>query len=545
MISKPNLVVVLFFVLNVLQAALTPLTGDEALYWQYWQHLDFGFRDHPPLIGLLIGMGDSLWHSELGARLLVVGCGSLTLWVAMRFTKPAVWWHFALLFFSIPVFTLYSFIATPDAPLLASTALYLWAWKNFTQVQHTKNALILGACMALMMWSKYHGLFIIIFTLLPLRKLWFNGHYWLAALCGVVLFSPHIVWQIVNDLPTVKFHLNDRNNDAMELKHILGYVGGQFGVFNPVVLCLAAWIMWRRKAQNNFERSMRWLMNGVLLLFFLNSMRGRVEPHWTAPVALAALYIIITHWRSAAPKRVVLWSLGVLCVLVLAARAILMLDMVPRLHKDKYKMFALQKVAGNLPVCFMNSYQNPSLYAFYTGGVAHSVNNIDGGKNQYDYWNYHEHIHEKPYLNVLPYSYDGFSDTIIDGFTFHVRKEFDQPLMHHLRLWTDEWLHEVHSGDTVRWPAWLINENNYAIQFCGEHTVRWFALMNHKKPNEAKADVELIDNPTMIAAGDSIRVVVQFEVPSLAGSHRLCFATQVDGLPLTYQSNWQRIHISP
>jgi hypothetical protein len=68
-------------------------------------------------------------------------------------------------------------------------------------------------------------------------------------------------------------------------------------------------------------------------------------------------------------------------------------------------------------------------------------------------------------------------------------------------------------------------------------------MYNHKKPNEANELLKIIPMPDIIRSGDSIRVNLQFRIPDRAGKNFLLFATQVDELPPTYQSNKLRVMI--
>ena len=545
---KESLLLLGFFLLNLMQAAFTDLTGDEALYWMHWNNLDWGFRDHPPAIGTLIGMGYALFSNEIGARLLVVVAGTFTVWLTYKLTQPKRLWLFALLVLSMPFLNIYSFIATPDAPLLLGVVLYFTALKLFMEKQDACHTLFLGIAMAVMVWSKYHGVFIIVFSLLPLRKFWFNSKFWIAALTGIVLFSPHIIWQIANDLPTIKFHLNDRNSDAWELKHILGYAGGQFLVFNPFVFVLIIFVMISSKPANLFEKSLRWIINGLLILFFFNSFRGRVEPHWTAPLAIAMIYLIIKYWEARPPQRKMITGLSTIIALILMGRICMIVDILPPLyrefHRDKPKVLAIHQLAGELPVCFMNTYQLPSLYMFYNGGIAHSINNVEGGKNQYDYWNYNEAINKRPFLFVASYEAPGFTKDTVGKFAFDVMKYDDLPVMHGLKLWTDESLYHYHLGDSAGIAASIINKNSYAVNLNDStYYIRWRAMFNHKKFNEANEDIVIENLPTHLEPGESVRVVMKFKVPECPGKNYLMIATQVDELPATYQSNKMRMMI--
>ena len=42
------------FILRFLYAGSFELLREEAYYWNYAQHLDIGYLDHPPMVALLI-----------------------------------------------------------------------------------------------------------------------------------------------------------------------------------------------------------------------------------------------------------------------------------------------------------------------------------------------------------------------------------------------------------------------------------------------------------------------------------------------------------
>ena len=123
--------VTLSLVLLVLSAGVrlalalgTDVYFDEAYYWQWGQHLDWGYYDHPPLVARLI--------AALGIRLAALLCGAGTV--------AAVWglahdvygdrsaaWRAAALWSGVPAGIVAGVWATPDTPLLLCWALALWA----------------------------------------------------------------------------------------------------------------------------------------------------------------------------------------------------------------------------------------------------------------------------------------------------------------------------------------------------------------------------------------------------------------------------------
>jgi hypothetical protein len=540
--NYPTLLALCIVLLNVLQATFTQLTGDEALYWMQSRHLDWGFRDHPPMTALWVNIGSKVISYELGIRLLTILSSAVVMVLVYRLIQPKKLWHYVLLILSIPVIHIYGFTSTPDAPLLLATALYLTAWKKFIHDPNTRNAIFLGLCMAFLVWSKYHGVLIILFALLPIKRLWFNKNFWLAAVIGIFLFLPHLIWQYENAMSTLAFHLSGRNDDAWELKHIGGYLGGQLLVFNPIVLGLTIYILAKRIPRNDFSRSLYSLIAGVLLLFMFYSFQGRVEAHWTTPITLCAIILIGIEWKFYSPKKAIIYGLVGMIALIGIIRIGLMVDVFPPLkkeyHSGKQYVMALHQIANGQPVCFMNSYQLPSLYMFYTGGFAHSINNIEGGKNQYDLWHYNEFIHQKPFLFVANYDAANFDDVTIDDMHFKVKHYADLPVLHQLEVSTDVHNLDVISGESVNLKATITNHNSYPISFENEnHHISWQLLFNYKKTNQAIAEVEVDGLPKKLDVGESARITLSFITPNLTGKNKVRMAARVAALPQVYVSN--------
>src|SRR5450759_1064355 len=150
-------------ILNFLQAFMTPLNNDEAYYWMYSKNLTWGFFDHPPMIALMIRTGYLFFHNELGVRLMVVLsqiAALLIIWSLIdkeHSRKKGNILLFVMLVSILPVFNIYGFIATPDAPLLLFSAVFLLAYKRILNDENWQNTLFLGFSMAAVMYSKYHG----------------------------------------------------------------------------------------------------------------------------------------------------------------------------------------------------------------------------------------------------------------------------------------------------------------------------------------------------------------------------------------------------
>src|SRR5690606_35803673 len=219
--------------INLFQAFFTPVSEDEAYYWLWSQRLDWGYFDHPPMVAWWIAVGYSIIQNELGLRLLTVilNAGALCfLWKILNPKTETQHRLFWVAIGSLTVFNVFGFLTTPDAPLLFFTFLYLFILQRFISNHNLINTLLLGFSMAGLMYSKYHGILVIFCTLLPLVPGFYrNRQLYLAAVFGIVLYLPHIIWLVVHDFIPVHYHFFERSSDEeFEWRKLFNYLGMYF-----------------------------------------------------------------------------------------------------------------------------------------------------------------------------------------------------------------------------------------------------------------------------------------------------------------------------
>ena len=195
----------MWLVINMLQAGLTPLDPDEAYYWMYSRALDWGYFDHPPMVAILIKLGTLMLPGTWGVRLLTVllqGGFIYLLWLlsGKPSDKQAIAVFFSVLV-AMPLLQVYGFISTPDAPLLFFSVLYLWIYQQFLQRESWRNVLLLGLVMAALLYSKYHGVLLIFFTLLSNLKLLTRPRFYLAGVFWISLVLPAFILAVYTRFP--------------------------------------------------------------------------------------------------------------------------------------------------------------------------------------------------------------------------------------------------------------------------------------------------------------------------------------------------------
>lgn len=543
----------LWTLINLVQAGFTQLNPDEAYYWLYAQQLDWGYFDHPPMIALFIKLGSSLLAGELGVRLCTVLAQSISLvfiWLTIRHWTVDV--KKLILFFgiagSIVLFDVYGFVSTPDAPLLLFESLFLWAYQRFLRQANWQTTLWLTLSMTGMLYSKYHGFLIIALVCLSNLKLLKNGYFWMAGLLTWVLYLPHVIWQIHHGFPSLEYHLLDRA-EPFQWQYLLEYWPNQMAALNPFTLALGIFILFRFRPQHTFERSLFFIAGGMLLFFWLMAFRGHVEPQWTIA---AAIPMIILIYRKAIQKhhitRYVYRFIFPTLFLIMLARVVLAIP-IPFLDLPFYGhrewATALQHIAGDRPVVFMDSYQKPSLYSFYTGKPASTLNSMDYRKNQFDIWKKEIAFHNQTCVLVStpedPYAQ---AYQLPSGQTIYLHVTRQLPAVAHLRISFSLGNKYVHPREIIRLPIHIYNPYPFAVNLQNHEfpiSVRTEWVHGSDKWNEPVMAFHL---PPSIAAHDTITTFIQFAVPNLPATHvHMGIALQAGVIKPAFNSAFVRLHL--
>ena len=542
--------------MNVIQAFVTPISEDEAYYWMYSRFLAWGYFDHPPMIALFIKAGNLLMDGELGTRLITI-LSQLTclviLWKLIDEQTPSV--KKILLFFgivaSVVMFQVFGFIATPDAPLLLFTSLFLLGYKRFLEKESLKHILVMAIAMAGMMYSKYHGVLVILLVIFSNVRLLINWRWWIACLIGTFIFLPHILWQFNFEFPTLQYHLVTRAR-PFRWRNIIEYWPNQLLTFNPLFLGAVVFILFRFRPSDIFQRALHFIIAGFLLFFFTATFRGHIEPHWTTVACLAMIVLLYKHViESITIRNYVYRFLFPSIILLLAMRMTLVFDIIPmglKLHGQKEWCTALGSIAKDQPVVFFNSYQNPSLYTYYTGKPATSLDGVSYKKTQYDLWNFDEAFVGKKVILVTGKEIPASSPL---GHA-HSRKKYLYPVGDFI---TTRKIHisydypsntSLKAGDIISLQATLHNPYPFAINFQDE-TLPIVFQASFMKNGKQKSFALALPTPEIssIQPNQTKSVRLQFLVPDVpTGRYFFGIVLKAGVIDGTFNSTFIPVHVA-
>jgi 4-amino-4-deoxy-L-arabinose transferase-like glycosyltransferase len=398
-------------------AHFLPVTQDEAYYFDWARHLDWGYFDHPPGVAFL-GIGTWLADaSPLAARLGTVIAATLTLLVLIRFYRGCGLSETRDLILAavLGVTTLPGIatgvIATPDTALALCWVLALHEALAALRGRR-RRWLSAGLATGAGLLGKYT--MVLIGPVFLWAILWVDPRAlrtpwpYLGLLLALLVFSPNIVWNAENDWLTMRFQfghgfatdsgelLRDVGraaDDAAETpmtmaergSSLLAYLSAQAGLWGLIALVGAAALVTRERPV-----PYRTLLSGVLdrpalallsaaalfpLLFFaVISTFSEVEANWPAVYLAAAV-----PFATVALRRTRRWAmlaaggnllLASLYVYHGATAALPLPDNQNRILRETHGYEALAAEAAKLPgPVFAARYQTTAMLNFYRPGL--------------------------------------------------------------------------------------------------------------------------------------------------------------------------------
>ncbi len=301
------------FVLKLIFMGYVNLIPEEAYYWNYAQHLDIGYLDHPPMVAWLIWLSTSIFgKSEFAVRLPAYLCWIIAATFMVRLTfnlcGGSAAYRSALLLAVLPIYFGLGFFMTPDAPLFAAWSGSLYFVERALIGQDRRAWRWGGVCLGLGMLSKYSvallGAAIIIFLIIDResRRWLLRREPYAAAIIAMILFSPVLLWNLRNGWISFAFQGSGRWSGSYHFGfHVL--IGSILLLLTPTGLLGIVRVLLpgrthgatRSSQTETAKRQYLWtviLTIVPLSVFVVYSLINSPKLNWTAPVWLAAIPLL-------------------------------------------------------------------------------------------------------------------------------------------------------------------------------------------------------------------------------------------------------------
>lgn len=532
-------------VLNIIQASTLELQGDEAYYWMYSRYLDWGYFDHPPMVALFNRIGDSIMHNELGLRLFTVLASSASiylLWlIVKKYAVDAL--AFVLIVPGLFIFHIYGFTTTPDAPLFFFTVLFYFFYQQYIERDKWGLAVLLGITVACLLYSKYNGILVVGFTLLANIKLLKRGSFWVIVLIAVGLYIPHIIWQANHDFPSINYHLFERSADTYSVINSFSYIPGQLLMAGPLI----GWYLFCKaftvKVKDAFIRCMLVNCVGTFIFFWLSSAKGEVQPQWAFILFAPLVILTLIHFKQKGGWPKWLLPLAIVNVSIIIIVRIIVIGGFGFArtygHLKSYYGFkdwtnTVKQKAGGHYVVMSEGFQNPSKYNYYTNSLTCFAYDTRYYRlTQFDIWPMEDSIQHKRVYYLTTYPIKGVTtDSIkITAGTWYCNWVDDVRTYQKLVFETDSLKITTAPGAVTNFDLKLTNPYKHPVAFTDSGYLHPVKLEYCIFKGEVLTNVtEAKDNYKKISLqpGESARYIFPVTSPKEKGVYNLVFSLRTD-----------------
>ena len=219
---------------------------DEFYYLACADHLAFGYVDQPPLSIFLLWLIRSIFgDSLLALRLLPAVAGAVTVWLVGLIARDLGGRGFAQALAMLGAIAAPIYLALDHFYSMNALDLVFWPLAALMLMRVLREPsrnrwLLLGLVLGLGLENKisilWLGFGIFVGLLLTRqRRLLATPGPWLAGGVALLVFLPHLVWQVLHDWPTLEF-MARATGEKMATKSALPFLAEQIRVMNPTTL---------------------------------------------------------------------------------------------------------------------------------------------------------------------------------------------------------------------------------------------------------------------------------------------------------------------
>ncbi len=304
--------VIVLVLARFVAGALLPLSADEAYYWLWSRHLDWGYYDHPPLIAFAIRAGTATFgETAFGVRLaglLASVIASIAVWragaVILKNEKAG---GYACLFFNLSLMVaIEAMAATPDTLALAASAMFVFALAKAEESGRGAWWLGAGAAAGIGLLAKYTAFFLgagaLVWLLTDARQRRWLLAIWpyAGALLAAILFAPNLWWNQTHHWVTFALQFGRMGEGHFTLRYLAEFLGAQIGLATPFIFVLAVMGIFTRGPNSQLAPALIW---PSIAYFIVHALHDRVQGNWPSflypALAIAAADAVSrTDWKG-------------------------------------------------------------------------------------------------------------------------------------------------------------------------------------------------------------------------------------------------------
>lgn len=284
------------------------LFADEAQYWGWSRHLEWGYYSKPPMVAWLIALtthfcGNSEFCIRLSSPILHMLTSLAIFGIARELYNSRLAVLSMLAYLTLPAVSFSSLLISTDPPLL-----FFWSVSLYCFIKALKSPflwwwILAGIAAGLGMQSKYTMLLFLPSAMLYLaltpkyRPALGKMGFWLAAGIALLVYFPNIVWNYQHGFVSY-MHTRDISQLQRQLFHPLKgleFLLAQAALFGPVFygIIIIGFCHAKKLLREETSRLLLCFIVPLLLLIAMLGFISKAEINWAAPVYGAATLFVV------------------------------------------------------------------------------------------------------------------------------------------------------------------------------------------------------------------------------------------------------------
>ncbi|HEY2954183.1 MAG TPA: glycosyltransferase family 39 protein [Candidatus Eisenbacteria bacterium] len=276
---------------------------DELYYLVCAQHPAAGYVDQPPLSIWILGLARLLFGDSLFAiRLLPALAGATTVFLTGRIARELGGGRFAQALAALAAVVAPVFLGTDHVYSMNSFDILLWTLAAFVTLRvlatgSPRHWLLLGAVLGLGLLNKVSVMWLMAglgagLLLSPQRAALRTRWPWCAGAIALLLFAPHLAWQVAHGWPTLEF-MRNATGEKMRAVSPIAFFGSQALVMDPVALPLwlggLLWLLFSRAGRQGRPLGVMYLAVAAFLIAGGRSRASYLAPAYVPLFAAGAV----------------------------------------------------------------------------------------------------------------------------------------------------------------------------------------------------------------------------------------------------------------
>ncbi len=280
------LIFIITLIIKLWLAAYFPLTGDEAYFYQWGTHPNWGYYDHPPMVGWLLYLLTRISSHPVILRLITVlvwsfiALGIVDLLKRMVPSQEPTAWYLSAVFLTLP-FTWALNLITTDTPLILFVFCSAYCFIRTQLDDKILWSIGTGVFLGLAFLSKYFavllGIAYFVHFLMHIKNKGSLRHLAIITLSAMPFVAINVGYNTTHCYNNIMFNIYNRNQNA---QFSLQNVGLYLLMMVYLVTPWFTFSLFKIKSKNKLQNDIVVLFLIPLLFFFLISFEKKIGLHW-------------------------------------------------------------------------------------------------------------------------------------------------------------------------------------------------------------------------------------------------------------------------